>query len=90
VAFDAWMRIKSEAPSPESSGYLDYLDSERSAGGVFVGIAAAALGPNLTALKANLTNKLRSVDISEGSVVWKRAWEHHFSKDVCTAWGIGI
>jgi hypothetical protein len=88
VAFEAWMRLKSGAPSPESSGYLDHLDSERRAYKAFVEIAAESLGPRRAALEAELAKMLRSVDIPEGSAVWKRAWEHHFSKEVCAAWGL--
>jgi hypothetical protein len=35
-----------------------------------------------------LAEKLLAVDIAEGSIVWKRAWDHHFAKDVCNAWGL--
>jgi hypothetical protein len=88
VTFDAWMRLKGNAPSPESSGYLEHLDSERLAYKAFVEIAAESLGPERAALEAELAKMLRSVDIPEGSAVWKRAWGHHFSKGVCAAWGL--
>jgi hypothetical protein len=88
VLFEAWMRLKDGAPSPESPGYLDHLDSERRARAAFVEMAAEALGPSRTALEAGLAERLRSVEIKEGTMVWKRAWEHHFSKDVCVAWGL--
>jgi len=89
AAFDTWMRLKQDSFSPESPGYLEHLDSERKAYKAFIEIAAENLGSNRTVLENNLTEKLCSVDISEGSVVWKRAWEHHFAKDVCAAWGLG-
>ena len=89
VAFEAWMHIKCKAPEPESPGYLEHLDAERQAQKEFVIIAAAALSPHLEALQADLANRLALVDIEPGSIVWKRAWEHHFSKDVCAAWGLG-
>jgi len=88
AAFDAWMRLKQSAPLLESPGYLDYLDTEREARNAFVGLAAAALGPKRTALETNLTEKLHAADVKEGTMVWKRAWEHHFAKDVCAAWGL--
>jgi len=88
AAFEAWMRLKYSAPPPESPGYLEHLDTERTACDAFVDIAAGALGPNLARLQANLTEKLHAAEISEGSVVWKRAWDRHFSKDVCAAWGL--
>jgi hypothetical protein len=88
AAFDAWMRIRGNAPSPESPSYFDHLDLERGARNCFVALAADALGPSLSALEANLAEKLRSADVKEGTAVWKRAWGHHFSKDVCAAWGL--
>ena len=88
VAFDAWMNVRQNAPAPESPGYLDYLDSERQAQKIFIDIASELLGPQRASLESDLFEKLRSVDIPEGSAVWKRAWEHHFSKDVCAAWGL--
>jgi len=90
AAFEAWMRLKRDAPEPESPGYLDYLDIERGARNTFVGLAADALGPRRAALEECLAEKLRSADVKEGTVVWNRAWEHHFSKDVCAAWGLDV
>jgi hypothetical protein len=87
-AFEAWMRVKCNAPSPESPGFIDHLDSERKVYRVFVEIAAKALGPLRAELEARLAEKLLAVDIAEGSVVWRRAWDHHFAKDVCSAWGL--
>jgi len=88
AAFEAWMRLKQNVFSPESPGYLEHLDSEREAYRAFIEIAAENLGSNRAALETALSEKLRSVDISEGSTVWKRAWDHHFAKDVCAAWGL--
>ncbi|MDR0498881.1 MAG: hypothetical protein LBH03_03975 [Holophagales bacterium] len=88
AAFEAWMRLKCDAVLPESSGYLEHLDSEHEAYRTFIEIAAESLGPDRAVLEAGLTEKLRAVDISEGSVVWKRAWDHHFAKDICAAWGL--
>jgi hypothetical protein len=88
AAFEEWMMLKRGAPLPESPGYLEHLDSERKAYMSFVAIAAALLGPNLAPIEAELSSKLKSLDIQESSVVWKRAWEHHLAKDVCAAWGL--
>jgi len=87
AAFEGWMRIRGRAPTPESPGYLDHLDSDRAACREFVAIAADALGPALKDLKEGLAEKLRSVEITEGSAVWRRAWDYHYSKAVCDAWG---
>jgi hypothetical protein len=88
AAFEAWMCLKLDSFSEDSSGYLEHLDAEREAYRAFIEIAAGKLGTSRIALEAELTEKLRSVDIPESSVVWKRAWDHHFAKDVCTAWGL--
>ncbi|MDR2697202.1 MAG: hypothetical protein LBB40_01855 [Holophagales bacterium] len=88
AAFEAWMCLKLDSFSPESPGYLEHLDAEREAYKAFVEIAAVNLGPSRVALESELTEKLHSVDIPESSVVWKRAWDHHFAKDVCAAWGL--
>jgi len=88
AAFEAWMRLKQDTFLPESPGYLEHLDSERKAYKVFIEIAAENLGPSRTVLEAELKEKLRAVDISEDSMVWKRAWDYHFSKDVCAAWDL--
>jgi hypothetical protein len=90
AAFDAWTRLKADAPPPESPGYLDHLDIEREARNAFVAMAADALGPGRGALEAKLAEKLRAANVKEGAAVWKRAWEHHFSKDVCAAWGLDV
>jgi hypothetical protein len=88
VAFEAWMRLKCGALPPESPGYLERLDSEREAYSVFIEIAAEKLGSGRAALEYSLAEKLRAVDIPEGSAVWKRAWNHHFAKDVCAVWDL--
>ena len=88
AAFDEWARIKQGAPEPESAGYLEHLDLERKSYMAFVAIAAEQLGPRLVQIEKELADRLRSLEIPEGSVVWKRAWEHHLAKNVCTEWGL--
>ena len=88
AAFEAWMRLRCSTPSPESPGYLEQLDSERRAQRAFIELVASCLGPARDGLEAELAERLRSVDIKEGSVIWKRAWDHHFAKDVCRVWGL--
>jgi hypothetical protein len=90
AAFEAWTRLKAGAPPAESPGYLDHLDREREARSAFVAVAADALGPGRDALEAKLAEKLRAADVKEGTAVWKRAWGHHFFKDVCAAWGLDV
>jgi hypothetical protein len=88
AAFDEWARVRQGAPEPESAGYLEHLDLERKCYMAFVDIAAEQLGPRLAQIEKELADKLRSLEITEGSVVWKRAWEHHLAKNVCAEWGL--
>ncbi|MCL1892854.1 MAG: hypothetical protein FWG02_01290 [Holophagaceae bacterium] len=88
VSFDIWMQIKHSAPPPESSGYLEFLDSEGRARRAFVEIVTETLGNRCISIEQKLREKLCAIDIPEGSVVWKRAWDHHFAKDVCSEFGI--
>jgi len=88
AAFDEWARVRQGAPEPESPGYLEHLDLERKSYMAFVAIAAEQLGPRLAQIEKELADKLRSLEIPEGSIVWKRAWEHHLAKNVCAEWGL--
>lgn len=88
AAFDAWRRLQAGAPSPDAPGFLDHFDAERKAQAELVKQAEAALGPRREPLATGLAERLRESKLQEGSFVWKRAWEHHWSRLVCEAWGI--
>ena len=88
AAFDAWRRLQAGAPSPDAPGFLDHFDAERKAQAELVKQAEAALGQQRESLAAGLAERLRESKLQEGSFVWKRAWEHHWSRLVCEAWGI--
>jgi hypothetical protein len=88
AAFDAWRRLQANAPLPDSPGFLDHFDAERKAQAELVRQADAALGPRREPLAASLEERLRESRLQEGTFVWKRAWEHHWSRLVCEAWGI--
>lgn len=88
AAFDAWRRLQAGAPSPDAPGFLDHFDAERKAQTELVKLAEAALGLQRESLAASLGERLRESKLQEGSFVWKRAWEHHWSRLVCEAWGI--
>jgi len=87
-AFEAWRRLQSSTPLPDSPGYLEHFDAERQAFRNLVALAEAALGGRAEALREELASRLRESKIVEGSVVWKRAWEHHWSRVLCESWGI--
>jgi len=88
LAFETWRRLQASAPLPDSPGYLEHFDAERQAHRALVALAEAALGPMAEGLKADLAGRLTEADIPEGTLVWKRAWEHHWSRQVCETWGI--
>jgi len=90
AAFETWQRLRLSAPSPESAGYLAHHDQEREARRALLALAEAALGPTAEALGADLRHRLEASDMKEGSLVWKRAWNHHWARLVAQAWGLPL
>jgi hypothetical protein len=88
AAFDAWQRLRASAPSPESAGYLGHHDEEREARGALLALAEAALGPAADTLRGELRQRLEASDMKEGSLVWKRAWNHHWARLIAAAWAL--
>ncbi len=88
LAFEGWQRLRASPPLPDSPGYLEHFDAERQAHRALVALAEAALGPESQGMQEELASRLRESGIQEGTLVWKRAWEHHWSRLVCEAWGI--
>ncbi len=88
AAFEAWQRLQAAAPSPESAGYLAHHDQEREARATLLVLAEAALGPNAEPLRAELRQRLEAAEMKEGSLVWKRAWSHHWARLVAAAWAL--
>lgn len=90
AAFEAWQRLRAAAPSPESAGYLTHHDQEREARAVLLALAEASLGPQAEGLRAELRQRLEASDMKEGSLVWKRAWNHHWARLVAAAWDLPL
>lgn len=90
TAFEAWQRLRAGAPSPEASGYLAHHDREREARAALLGLAEAALGPGADALRSDLRQRLLAADMKEGSLVWQRAWNHHWARRVADAWNLPL
>ncbi len=90
AAFEAWQQLRAAAPSPEAAGYLTHHDQERDARAALLTLAEAALGPGAEALKGELRQRLEASDMKEGSLVWKRAWSHHWARLVANAWGLPL
>lgn len=88
AAFAAWQALKAAAPDPDNPGFLDHFDAERKAFRSLVALAEAALGARGEALRSEQVLRLREGGLEEGSLVWQRAWGHHWAQAVCDAWGI--
>lgn len=90
AAFAAWQRLRASAPSPESAGYLAHHDQEREARAAMLGLAETALGPRVERFRSELRQRLETVGIKEDSLVWKRAWNHHWARLVAAAWALPL
>jgi hypothetical protein len=90
AAFETWQRLRAVAPSPEAAGYLAHHDQEREARASLLALAEAALGPAAATLRADLRQRLEAAEMKEGSLVWKRAWNHHLARLVAAAWGLPL
>ena len=90
VLFEAWQGLHGSAPSPESAGFLAHHDQEREARAALIARAETALGPKAEVLYEELRQRLLASDMTEGGLVWKRAWSHHWSRLVAAAWNLPL
>jgi hypothetical protein len=90
AAFDTWKQLRLTAPLPEAAGYLAHHDQEWEARAALVELAEAALGPAAAALQKELHQRLEAADIKAGTLVWKRAWNHHWARLVAQAWALPL
>ena len=90
AAFEGWMRLRSQAPAPDSPGFLDHFDAERAAFRELIALVEARLGPTQETLATELRQRLAESKIPEGTPLWKRAWEHHWGRLLCQSWGIPL
>ncbi len=90
AAFEVWQRLRAATPSPESAGYLAHHDREREARTALLALAEAALGPAAESLRTDLRQRLEASDMKEGSLVWRRAWTHHWARLVASAWALPL
>jgi hypothetical protein len=86
--FAGWQRLRGSAPAPDAPGFLDHFDAERKAFRDLVTLAEERLGGVAGPLREQLAARLAESRLEEGSLVWRRAWDHHWSRMVCEAWGI--
>lgn len=88
AAFEAWKRCAAQAPAPDAPGFLDHFDAERRLQRELLALAEDRLGAGAEALRAALAARLREAKLEEGTLVWKRAWDHHWCRSLFEAWGI--
>ena len=88
--FEAWKRLVATAPSPDAPGFLDHFDAQREAFRELAALAEARLGGDAQALRSALAGRLAESKLQEGTLVWQRAWNHHWGRIVCEAWGISV
>ena len=88
LAFETWKRLQASAPTPDAPGFLDHFDAQRQAFRDLAALAEARLGLEAGPMREALTGRLVESKLQEGTLVWKRAWEHHWARIVCEAWGI--
>jgi hypothetical protein len=88
AAFEKWMHLKASAPGPDSPGFLDHFDQERQAMRNLLVFAEEALASRRVELDSELRGRLLDSKLTEGSLVWKRAWDHHWTRIVLESWGI--
>lgn len=90
AAFDAWQRLQASAPLPTAAGYLFHHDQEREARLAVIALAEAALGARADTLRADLHRHLEALDMKDGSLVWKRAWNNRWAHLVAQAWSLPL
>jgi hypothetical protein len=86
--FGAWKQRQASAPAPDSPGFLEHYDAERKAFKDLLAHAEERLGERAEGLRATLGERLAEARLQEGSLVWRRAWDHHWGRIVCETWGI--
>jgi hypothetical protein len=86
--FLAWKQLQAAAPSPDAPGFLEHFDAERKAFKDLLALAEERLGEQAEPLRAALVARLADSKLQEGTLVWRRAWEHHWSRVLCETWGI--
>jgi hypothetical protein len=81
-------RLRASAPAPDAPGFLDHFDAERKAFRDLVALAEERLGGAAEPLREQLASRLAESRLEPDSLVWRRAWDHHWGRMVCEAWGL--
>ncbi len=90
IAFENWQRLKASTPAPDAPGFLDHFDAERSARRALLKLAEAMLGQETETLRKELEARLLEAQVKRESVVWTRAFQHHWELRIAETSGIPI
>ncbi|WP_306598847.1 hypothetical protein [Geothrix sp. 21YS21S-2] len=86
--YEEWKALKAKAPAPDSPGFLDHFDAERKKFNELVVLAEGQLGDRKKHLQDELRARLVASKLQEESLVWRRAWNHHWNRIICEMWDI--
>ena len=86
--FDAWKHMQTKIPPLDSPDFLHYFDAEQKAFKELVSQAEPYLGTKAELLKQDLKTRLINSKLVEGTIIWRRAWEHNWMRIVCETLGI--
>ena len=88
LLFVTWKRLQISAPSNDSPAFLTYFNDEQKALKELVDYAESQLGDKVEQLQIELRTKLVESNFIEGTISWRRAWEHSWMRIVCDFWHI--
>jgi len=88
IAFEGWQRLKASTPAPDAPGFLDHFDAERSARKELLMLAETMLGTETEPLRKELEERLAEAQLKPESLVWKRAFQHHWDLRIAKSFGI--
>lgn len=88
--FNTWKHMQTKMPPPDSPDFLNCFDAEQKAFKELVNRAELYLGTQAELLRENLKARLVDSKLIEGTIIWRRAWDHHWMRIVCEALGIPL
>ena len=81
---EAWAALQVTMPPPDAAGHPEAHDAERQARAAVLAAAVEALGSRAAVLSEMLRQRHLASGMSEGSVVWPRAWKAHWENLVAS------
>ncbi|MFZ9361722.1 MAG: hypothetical protein ACO25G_04155 [Holophagaceae bacterium] len=84
--FKVWHAKLYAMPSAESPVHLEAFKEERQSYKDLIGYAQLNLGDSMESLRVELIEKLKKADLIQGSPVWDRSFDFHWSNLVAEFW----